>query len=85
MKSIIIVSKCLRVIKLNSDTFYEFHFKGVCQGRLIKKIRLKGLQNQEIVPGGEYIIQLRDQRYMDHLLEGEIVKFRLLEECLDRS
>jgi hypothetical protein len=85
MKSIIIVSKCLRVINSNSRTFYEFHFTGVFRGHLIKKIKIEGQENNMFEVGESYLIQLKDSRLIGPILEGEVVKFKRLEECCDRS
>jgi hypothetical protein len=85
MKSIIIVSKCLRVIKFKSQIFYEFSFKGVCSGSLIKKIKVQGLDHHDMVPGHDYIVQVRELRIIGTTLEGKIVKFKMLEDCFDRS
>lgn len=85
MKSIIIVSKCLRVINFKSQIFYEFHFRGVCEGQLIKKVKLLQLDRFELVPGEAYLVQVRDHKINGSVLEGKIMKFRLLEECFDRS
>ena len=48
MKTVIIVSKCIKVAKLNhSENWYHFHFKGVCAGESLKKVVLKGTRVAE--------------------------------------
>ena len=85
MKSIIIVSKCLRVIKFKSQVCYEFDFKGVYGGHQIKKIRLQEPEKNLLLPGRDYLIQLRDHRVRGSILEGKILRFKLLDECFDKS
>jgi hypothetical protein len=54
VKNIIIVSKCTKEIlpKKNGDTHYpytfEFHFKGVFAGDLLKKVRLTHIRKLEV-------------------------------------
>lgn len=85
MKSIIIVSKCLRVIKFESHECYEFHFKGIFKGQLIKKIRIEYSNKTTLLPGKEYLVHLRDPKVNESVLEGTIVRVRLLDECFDKS
>ena len=86
MNNVIIVSKCLRVTKFKTgEAWYEFHFKGVCAGKLIKKVILRGLQEEEIKKGSEYFIYVRCLSLEDSTLRGEMIKSKLLDDCWDRS
>ena len=86
MKTVIIVSKCLRVTKINFEaSWYEFHFKGAYAGERIKKVLLKGDQQQLLKAGEEYLIYARLLYCESGVLRGEILKSRLLDECWDRS
>jgi hypothetical protein len=86
MKTVIIVSKCLRVIKFNStESWYEFHFKGVCAGESLKKVLLLGRHNFHISKGTEYLMYIQMLFCEKGILKGKILKLRRLDECWDRS
>ena len=86
MKTVIIVSKCLRVTKFNSDeSWYEFHFKGVCAGEQLRKVILLGKHAFQIKKGEEYLMYVQLLSCENGELRGHMLKVRLLEECWDRS
>ncbi len=86
MKTVIIVSKCSRVIKLNQSTdWYLFHFRGVCAGETLKKVLLKGRKDFEIKPGEEYLLYVSLLSIEEGTLRGEILKVKILSECWDQS
>lgn len=86
MKTVIIVSKCLRVTKINLDeSCYDFHFKGVCAGEVIKKVSLKGSHQMLIKKGEEYLMYVQIISFERGVLKGLLLKVKLLDECWDRS
>lgn len=86
MKTVIIVSKCSRIIKLNSlEDCYEFHFKGVCAGESLRRVRLKGRKDFNIRLGEEYLIYTHFIRCQRGTLLGEVIKAKLLSKCWDLS
>ncbi len=86
MKTVIIVSKCLRVTKFNSDeNTYEFHFKGVCAGESLRRVILRGRQDFAIKKGQEYLMYVQMITFQDGTLKGKILKAKLLDECWDKS
>ncbi len=86
MKTVIIVSKCLRVTKFNlSQGTYEFHFKGVYAGEVVRKVILQGELNLDLSKGEEYLMYVRLTSFQTGILQGDILKLKRLEECWDRS
>jgi hypothetical protein len=86
MKTVIIISKCTRVIKLTTDErWYEFHFKGVCAGERLSKIMLRSENNFQICKNEEYLIYVSIISLCDGTLKGQIIKIKNLEDCRDQS
>ena len=86
MKTVIIVSKCSRVIKHNSyEDWFEFHFKGVCAGESLRKVRLKGRKDFNIRLGEEYLMYVGLISCTEGVLKGEILKVKPLGDCWDKS
>ena len=86
MKTVIIVSKCIRVIKLNSqESLFHFHFKGVCAGEVLRKVILSGKGEHNIRQSEEYLIYIAVTSYSQGVLQGEIVKSKPISECWDRA
>lgn len=86
MKTVIIVSKCSRIIKLNqTENWHQFHFKGVCAGEALGKVMLKGRKDFLIKKGEEYLMYVPLISICSGILTGEIVKVKLLKECWDKS
>jgi hypothetical protein len=86
MKSVIIVSKCSRIIKLNEAEFiFEFHFRGACAGEILNKIRLRGSGQLGIKRSEEYLLYVKVISVSRGLLEGSILKHKPLSECFDKS
>lgn len=86
MKTVIIVSKCLRVTKFNSEeSTYEFHFKGVCAGEALRKVLLQGRHDFQIKRGEEYLMYVQMISCERGTLRGVILKAKLLDECWDKS
>jgi len=85
MKNFIIVSKCLRVTKINNEKgWYEFHFKGVFAGNIVKKVLLFS-PVLSINVDVEYLIYAEPIAFHENTLRGKVVKIKPLEECWDRS
>jgi hypothetical protein len=86
MKTVIIVSRCLRIIKMNPAEFwFEFHFNGVCAGEKLKKVILKGRPDFHIAKGEEYLLYVQMLSLEQGVLKAIIVKLKKLDECWDRS
>ena len=86
MKTVIIVSKCLRVTKFNLDeSVYAFHFKGVFLGGVVRKVMLVGNNTFRIEKGIEYILYVQLLTFTNEVLSGKIIKAKLLDECWDKS
>lgn len=86
MKSIIIVSKCIRVEKKPlSEESYHFHFKGVFSGEVLKKVILTKAINSSIKKGEEYLMYVQLQSCQDGVLKGRILKLKPLDECWDKA
>jgi hypothetical protein len=86
MKTVIIVSRCLKVIKINrEESWYEFHFKGVCAGEVLKKVILKGRHDFHLLKDQEYLLYVKIMSIEGGLLRGLILKSKLLEECWNQA
>ena len=86
MQTVIIISKCTRVIKLKTDeTWYEFHFKGVCSGVKLNKIMLRPKALVQILKDEEYLIYVGVISLQGGVLKGDILKIKNLENCRDQS
>ncbi len=86
MKTLIIVSKCLRVTHFKSfEGQYEFHFKGVYAGESLKRVVLQGDTKCTIVKNGEYLLFVQLLKVEEGILSGKILKYKLLSECFDKS
>jgi hypothetical protein len=86
MKTVIIVSKCLRVIKLNHyENTYVFHFRGVCAGESLRKVILSGRKDFEIKKNEDYLMYVQMQKFDQGTLLGRILKCKPLDDCWDRS
>lgn len=86
MKTVIIVSKCLRVTKFKSCEYpYEFHFKGICAGEVIKKVILSASNEISFLKGEEYLLYVSLISMESGILKGRVIKSKRLDECWDRS
>jgi hypothetical protein len=86
MQTVIIISKCTRVIKLKTDeTWYEFHFKGVCSGVKLSKIMLRSKELVQVFKDEEYLIYVGVISHQGGILKGDIIKIKNLENCRDQS
>lgn len=86
MKTVIIVSKCLRVTNFkNPEILYEFHFKGVCAGETLRKLLLCGKEELVIKKNEEYLMFVQIIAIEQGVLRGRILKAKRLEECWDKS
>lgn len=86
MKTIIIVSICMKEVRLNhSESWYHFHFKGVCAGELLRKVVLRGRKDFGIRKGEEYLMYVQLLAFEEGTLLGTIIKCKKLDECWDRS
>ena len=86
MKTVIIVSKCLRVTKLNQfENTYVFHFRGVCAGESLRKVVLSGRKDFQIRKHEDYLMYVQMDKFEKGILIGRILKCKPLDECWDRS
>jgi hypothetical protein len=86
MKAIIIVSKCIKVRKRGTtETWFQFHFRGVFGGEAIKKVELKGRNDFKIQVGEEYLMYVQMISCEKGIVTGNILKVKPLEECWDKS
>jgi hypothetical protein len=86
MKTLIIVSKCLRVTKINSsESSFEFHFRGVFGGEILRRVYLQGGHDLGVYRGVEYLMYVQLVSIDHGILRGRIIKLRPLMECMDRS
>ena len=86
MKTVIIVSKCLRVTNFNAtESSYEFHLKGVCAGERLRRVTLYGRHDFNIVKDEEYLLYVNLITFEAGVLRGRIIKLKVLSECWDRS
>jgi hypothetical protein len=86
MKTLIIVSKCLKESKINpEESLYEFHFKGVCSGAALKKVILRARHDFCLIPGEEYLMYVAPISMKGGTLKGLVIKSRRLDECWDKS
>jgi hypothetical protein len=81
MKTVIIVSKCLRISKVKC----HFHFRGSYAGHLISGLQLQNENKFVIHQGGEYLMWVAVEGVSGGVLRGRILRARSLEECWDRS
>lgn len=86
MKTVIIVSKCSRVTKIDpTECWFEFHFKGVCAGELLKKIILRGRNDFGILKDEEYLLYVQMISFSEGVLRGKILRAKPLDECWDKA
>jgi hypothetical protein len=86
MQTVIIISKCTRVLKLKTDeTWYEFHFKGVCSGVKLNKVLLRSEELVQVLKDEEYLIYVGVISLQEGILKGDILKIKNLENCRDQS
>ena len=86
MQNVIIVSKCSRVTKIsNREAWYEFQFKGVCAGEVLRKLILRGSYDFLIKKDQEYLLYVQMINYEAGVYRGLILKAKNLEQCWDRS
>ena len=86
MNIVIIVSVCLRVIKMKKNrTQFEFHFRGVYAGFSLKKVFLTGDGDLVLQKDKEYLIKVKVNSVEEGVLKGEILRIKSLEEYWDRS
>lgn len=76
MRTVIVVSRCLdeRVGKVN------FHFKGFYAGAEVSALRLTVGPEIRLLRNQEYILYVRVSRIEVGILEGEVLRCRLLDE-----
>jgi len=86
MKTVLIVSKCLRVSKVNkNENCYYFHFKGVYAGEILKSIKLYGQVSWEIHKDEEYLVYAEFLENQNGVLFGKVIKSKRLSDCSDLS
>lgn len=86
MKTIIIVSRCLRVKKHGPEhELCEFHFKGVCAGEALKSLQLKSRKDFQVKKNEDYLMYVQVEKLLQGRLEGTILKIKMLDECWDKS
>jgi hypothetical protein len=86
MKTLIIVSYCLKAFKNKKRPHtYEFHFKGVCSGEVLRKILLESDTELCIKPRDEYLLYVQVKKISEGILEGKILRAKALKDCWDCS
>jgi hypothetical protein len=86
MKSIIIVSKCIRIEKKPfGEDLYHFHFKGVYSGEALKKVVLTKAVESSIQKDEEYLMYVQLLSCLNGVLKGRILKIKPLDECWDKA
>lgn len=86
MKTLIIVSKCLRVIKGKASLDEcHFHFRGVCAGESLRKVVLLKPTGVVIKKGEDYLMYVQFLACKEGILKGKIIKAKPLDECWDNS
>lgn len=86
MKTVIIVSKCMKEVKLTaSESWFHFHFRGVCAGEALRKVVLRGRRDFGLKKGEEYLLYVQLINFDEGTLVGTILRAKRLEECWDRS
>ncbi len=86
MKTVIIVSKCTKVrVKNDTESWYEFHFKGVFSGESLRRLVLIGKHDFGLKKEVEYLMYVQMIELDRGILKGKILKVKPLDECWDRS
>lgn len=83
MKTVIVVSKCLKVDQTTKTA--TFHFKGVAAGKTIKKVVMTYAGPFSPKKGTEYLMYCRMNDIQNGVLIGEILKAKELDECWDQA
>lgn len=79
MKSIIVISKCLKV----ENETGSFHFKGIVGGEVINKVTLSFEAPVVIEEGLEYVMYVELFIIDEGHLKGTIRKAKLLSDAMD--
>ena len=80
MKSVIVVSICEKVKKMNGgNLLYEFHFRGFLSGYRITKVFVESERIKDIIVNEEYVLYLEiikiEQTYLyTRLLKSKALK-----------
>lgn len=87
MKTIIIVSRCLKVKRSTASEYEtcEFHFRGVCAGEVLKRLVLKSRKDFLIRKNEDYLMYVQITKLEEGILEGAILKVKRLDDCWDQS
>jgi len=86
MNTVIIISKCTRVIKINSiENLFYFHFKGVCAGEVLRQVILKGALTLKLKKNDECLLYVKLVSCNKGTLRGEILRVKNLNDCWDLS
>lgn len=86
MKNVIILSKCLKVTKINpKETMCQFHFKGVYHGHVVRKIHLIGDGQDIIKKGEEYLVAIQVLFVEETVIKGKIVKVKNIATLVDQT
>ena len=83
MRDFIIISKCLRVTNRELNEF-EFRFKGIYQGQIIRKVILSSPAHG-LVTGDEYVIHVTKSDFMDGVLKGEVKRLKKLNQSINQD
>jgi hypothetical protein len=86
MKTVIIVSRCLRTVR-PKDAMIEahFHFKGICAGDNVRDVILQKPQSVRIRKGREYLLYVQFHSCAEGVLRGKILRAKPLDECWDNA
>lgn len=87
MKTVIIVSKCLKKTHAKANALAECHFqfKGVCAGEPLREVILQKPATIPIRKGSEYLMYVQFHSAADGILRGKILKAKPLDDCWDNA
>ena len=82
--NIVIVSKCIRLKKIDGELVAKFYFNGAFDGEKIKGIYAK-FSDEKLRPrtGKEYIVHLEVDRVENEIMYSRIERIRDLDEALE--
>ncbi len=83
MKTVIVVSKCQRVRVVGSNWNGDFAFKGFYSGEEVRSLHLLG-SGREMQRGEECILYVKIMSMHRGVLTGEVLRWRRLEDLLNR-
>lgn len=74
---VILVTRCVSIIKCDHYYCYEFHFKGFLKGEKVERVKLK-LNSDEFEIKEDYLIAMKAEKIKKGTLTGSLLKFKKL-------